>query len=105
MVTPAGMVFGVLLEPGERVVSSHRDDPGWQKPFLIVFGILTLFAFIGVLILYAGIIATTRVFVVTIPATAVASRFPTPGLGRQRRLRQSSRAPCSSSSGLDVAVL
>ena len=65
MVTPAAMVFGVLLEPGERVVYFHRDDPGWQKPFLIIFGILTLFAFIGVLILAAGLMATTTVYVVT----------------------------------------
>ena len=65
MVTPAAMVFGVLLEPGERVVYYHRDDPGWQKPFLIIFGILTLIAFIGLFILAAGLMATTTVYVVT----------------------------------------
>ena len=59
MVTPAGMVFGVVLEPGERVVYYHRDEPGWQKPFLIILGILMLIGFIGIFILIAGLMATT----------------------------------------------
>lgn len=65
MVTPAGMVFGVVLEPGERVVYYHREDPGWQKPFLIILGILMLIGFIGIFILIAGLMATTTVYVVT----------------------------------------
>lgn len=60
-----GAVFGVPLEPGERVVYFHRDEPGWQKPFLIVLGVLTLFAIIGLFFLLAGLMANTTVFVVT----------------------------------------
>jgi hypothetical protein len=65
MVTPAGMVFGVLLEPGERVVYYHRDDPGWQKPLLIIVGLVMLVGVIGLFILIAGLMATTTVYVVT----------------------------------------
>ena len=65
MVTPAAMVFGVPLEPGERVLYYHRDEPGWQKPFLIIFGLLTLIGFIGIIILAAGLMAKTMVYVVT----------------------------------------
>jgi len=52
----AATVYGVALEPGERVVYFHRDDPGWQKPVLIVLGILTLFAIIGIFLLAPGIV-------------------------------------------------
>jgi hypothetical protein len=64
MTTPA-TVFGVPLEPGERIIYFRRDDPGWQKPFLIVIGVLTLFVFLGIFILYAGITADTVVYVIT----------------------------------------
>src|SRR5262245_51019644 len=65
MVTPVATVYGVPLEPGERVVYYHRSDPGWQKPFLIVLGVLTLIAIIGVVFLLIGIMASTTVYVVT----------------------------------------
>jgi hypothetical protein len=60
-----GTVFGVPLEPGERVVYFHRDEPGWQKPFLIVLGVLTLVAIIGLFFLAAGLMADTTVFIIT----------------------------------------
>lgn len=65
MVTPAATVFGVLLEPGERVLYYHRDEPGWQKPLLIIVGLIMLIGVIGLIILYAGLTATTMVYVVT----------------------------------------
>ncbi|MDX2015730.1 MAG: hypothetical protein SFW67_36385 [Myxococcaceae bacterium] len=61
----AGTVFGIPLEDGERVVYYRRDEPGWQKPFLIVLGVLTLFAIIGLFFLVAGLMADTTVFIIT----------------------------------------
>jgi hypothetical protein len=65
MIMPAGMVYGVPLAAGERVVYYHREDPGWQKPLLIVVGILMLVGIIGLFILIAGLMAKTTVYVVT----------------------------------------
>jgi hypothetical protein len=65
MIMPAGMVFGVPLAAGERVIYYHRADPGWQKPVLIVVGILLLVGIVGLFILIAGIMADTTVYVVT----------------------------------------
>lgn len=65
MVTPVGMVFGVPLAPGERVLYYHREEPGWQKPLLIIVGLIMSIGIIGLFILYAGLTATTEVFVVT----------------------------------------
>ena len=58
-------VWGVPLEPGERVVFFQRDDPGWQKPALIVAGLLTLAGIIGFFLLLAGVMARTTCTVVT----------------------------------------
>jgi hypothetical protein len=59
MIMPAGMVYGVPLAAGERVIYYHRDDPGWQKPLLIVVGILLLVGVIGLFLLIAGLMADT----------------------------------------------
>ncbi|MCU0694916.1 MAG: hypothetical protein MUC96_00150 [Myxococcaceae bacterium] len=58
-------VFGIPLEDGERVVYYRRDEPGWQKPVLIVLGVLTLVAIIGLFFLAAGLMADTVVIVIT----------------------------------------
>src|ERR1043165_3282458 len=65
MIVPAKQVFGVLMEHDERVIYFHRDDPGWQKPLMIVVGILLAIGIIGFLLIIMGMVAKTRVFVVT----------------------------------------
>lgn len=65
MIVPAGMVYGVPLAAGEHVIYYHRDDPGWQKPLMIVMGLLMLVGVIGLFLLIGGIMADTTVFVVT----------------------------------------
>lgn len=65
MIMPAKTVFGVIMQNDERVIYYHRADPGWQKPLLIVVGVLLLIGIIGIFILLAGLMATTTVYVVT----------------------------------------
>src|SRR5262245_60645611 len=67
MTSPAlpSTVDGLILEPDERVVYFHRDEPGWQKPFLIILGLVTLIAFIGLFFLLIGLTAGTTIYVIT----------------------------------------
>lgn len=65
MTTPARTVYGLPLAAGERVIYFHRSEPGWQKPLLIVVGLLMLIAVIGLLLLYAGITAAPTAYIVT----------------------------------------
>jgi hypothetical protein len=58
-------LLGITLEDGERIVYYHKHDHGWQKPFLIVIGLLTAIAVIGLLILLMGISLSTTVYVIT----------------------------------------
>lgn len=59
------MVYGLPLAAGERVIYFHRSEPGWQKPLLIVLGILLLVGIIGIFLLYAGITAAPTAYIVT----------------------------------------
>jgi hypothetical protein len=70
-------VFGVPLEPGERVVYFHREEPGWQKPALIVAGVLLAFAILGLFLLAAGLMATTECTVVTTRRVLIITRKKT----------------------------
>jgi len=63
--TAATTVFGVPLEPGERVVYFRRVDPNWNKPALIVAGVLTLIFFIGIFFLAAGLMDRTTCWIIT----------------------------------------
>ena len=58
-------VFGVTLEPGERVVYFHRVEPGWQKPVFIIGGLLTFWTILGLVFFAAGLMSTTTCYVVT----------------------------------------
>ena len=58
-------VFGVTLEPGERVVYFHRVEPGWQKPVFIIGGLLTFWTILGLVFFVAGLMSTTTCYVVT----------------------------------------
>ena len=58
-------VFGVPLEPGERVVSFLRVEPGWQRWVEIVVGFLLAWTFIGLIFFFGGLMSKTTCYVVT----------------------------------------
>lgn len=63
---PPPTVCGVRLEPGERVIYFHKNDEKWQRVLLIVVGLLTLVAILGIIFLLIGLNRSTpEIYVIT----------------------------------------
>ena len=60
MAAPGSTVFGVPLEPGERVVYFKQHNHAVEKWMMIILGVLFLVVIIGLIFIYLGVTAETR---------------------------------------------
>ena len=109
----AGSVYGMPLEPGERVIYFQRHQYGASKVILIILGVLFLVVLVGALFIYLGLtiekrspkahIVTNRRFIY-VPGTGAPQMFPLQQIADLEPERQSAGGGGGGLIGLAVRV-